>query len=85
MFTRVLDPLFKNAGAFHGAGLGILALAGDGSDGMTGISLTVRSGSRILAADPRKYGQSSRVRSLLEAVSGVSVGSYEERVQSLAA
>lgn len=85
MFTRVLDPLFKNAGAFHGAGLGILALAGDSSDGVTGISLAARSGARILAADPRKYGQNSLVRSLLEAVSGVSVGSYEELAQSLAA
>jgi len=85
MFTRVLDPLFKNAGAFHGAGLGILALAGDGTDGVTGISVAARSGARILAADPRYHGRSSLVRCLLETVTGVGLGRYAELGKSLAA
>ncbi|GEM_PF-1476640 len=85
MFTRVLDPLFKNASAFHGKGLRVVALGGEGSDGVTGISLATRGGARVWAADPRRHAQSSLVRCLLESVQGVTLGTHEELAKELAA
>ncbi len=83
VFTSVLDPLFENAGVFHGAHLRVLVLCGDSTDGVEGLSAAARSGAWVLAADPKHHGWSGLVRHLLETVSAVSLGSHEELAHRL--